>query len=61
MKSSPESLELDPQEVVFFTELLTSGVIQSKAMITMSAYKGIISKQGFLQSTKRKRVNFQGE
>jgi hypothetical protein len=54
MKSSPESLELDPQEVVFFTEFLTSGVIQSKAMITMIAYKGIIGRQGFLQLTKRK-------
>ena len=44
---------LDPEELVYFKELLMSDMIQSEALINLLDKKGIISKQELLDEMKR--------
>ncbi len=45
--------KLDPEELVYFKELLMSDMIQSEALINLLDKKGLVSKQELLEEMKR--------
>ena len=49
--------KLDPSEIVSFSELLMSEVIQSEALINLLDQKGIISKKELLDEMKRVKAS----